>query len=432
MDEAQKPAFWSILPSYRGGHSSSIGAREFRGAVTEFVRSGSTGVTGEYTMCTGGQVTLYSSCFAAMTLHYLGALSTVSRKERLAWADYINRWQDAETGRFLGPEIVPEELTSPKHDWDHVTMHLAAHALPALHVLGARPSHPISFAHRFLDTATLRVWLDQRDWHDAWLEGNNLLFIGQFLVYLRDSEGRDEAQTSLEVYFDWLDAEQDPATGLWGTNGYCDAHTAMCGAYHPLLVYYYCERPVLRAKRITDTTLRLQHPDGGFARDGGGGACEDVDAVDILVNLYERSGYRPRAVRLALRRALDSIVSQQMSGGGFVYRRGVPFTHMGIGRTYAPVDTPNLFATWFRVHTLALACQVLRDHPLAKINWRFNDICSMGWHDPAPVPERQPDPWQDRLPVPWFRIESLLRATGRTVRRRTRSWLRCLLGPGRG
>ena len=417
----------TVSQPYRRGTVYSMNPDDFRRRVIEFVHSRSTDIRGEYTMCPDGQVTLYSSCFAAMTLHYLDALGDLDTEKRFAWVDYIRQWQDPETGRFLGPEIVPEELTSLKHDWDHVTMHLTAHALPALHILGGRPAHPLRFVYRFLDVETLRAWLDQRDWHDAWLEGNNLLFVGQFLVYLRDFECRDEAQSALDAYFNWLDTKQDPASGLWGTNGYCDAYTAIYGGYHQLLVYYFCERPVPHAERIMDTTLRLQHPDGSFTRYGGGGACEDLDAVDILANMYSLTGHRPRAVRRALQRALNSVLSQQMPDGGFVYRRGMPFSHMGIVRTHVSADTSNLFATWFRVHTIALACQVLLDHSLAEINWRFNDTCSMGWHNSRPLPEPQSDPWYDYLPMSRRYSAGRFRNVGMAIHRRVKVRLRQLL-----
>lgn len=349
--------------------------------VIEFVKSLNTGKEGEYIMCPNGNITLYASCFAAMTLHYLNAFNENDKRKKKNWANYIKSWQDPKTGRFIGPEIISTELISPKHDWNHVTMHLTAHALPAIHILGERPLYPLSFAHCFLDIKILRDWLTKRNWENAWLEGNNLLLIGQFLVYLRDIENRNEAQLALKTYFDWLDAIQDPKTGLWGTNGYCDIYEALYGAYHQLLVYHYCKRPVQFAEVIIDTTLSAQHPDGSFSRYGGGGTCEDLDGVDILVNLYKRTGYRKKDVFNALRKALKSILSKQMSSGGFINQPGKSFSQLGIVRTFVPENTPDMFSTWFRVHTIALICQVLYDHPFAKIPWHFNNIFSMGWHD---------------------------------------------------
>jgi hypothetical protein len=367
--------FWRLI---RARPRSDPGS--FRAAVIRFVQARSTGVPGEYTMGPGGQVTLYASCFAAMTQHYLNGLQDLSAEEKQAWAAYLINWQDADTGLFPGPEITQGQLTSPKHDQEHLAMHLAAHVLPALHLLGGRPKYPLKAAHRFLDRSYLLDWLNRRDWKDAWLEGNNLLFVGQFLAYLRDYEQRPEAGLALDLYFDWLDAQQDPSTGLWGTNGLCSNFAAMCGGYHQLIVYNYCRRPVHYKEALLDATLALQHEDGGFAPRGGGGACEDVDAVDILVKMYEQTDYRHEDVRQALRRALKSILQKHLRDGGFVYRWGRPFVHMGMTRTATPANTSNLFATWFRVHTIALICQVLQDEPLAGLDWQFNTICSMGWH----------------------------------------------------
>jgi len=335
-------------------------------------------------MCEGGHVTLYASCFAVMTLHYLGLLEKINGEERRKWTEYIQQWQDPETGRFVGPEIRRDELLSPQHDWDHVTMHLTAHVLPTLDLLGARPLHRLRFADRFLDLNYLRTWLKRRNWRHAWLEGNNLLFVGQFLTFLKEIEEVDEAEHALAEYFRWLDVGQDPITGLWGTNGQCDTYEATYGAYHQLLVYYYWDHPIHHARRIIDTVLATQHADGSFTRHGGGGACEDVDGVNILVNLFKRTGYRPLAVHSALHHLLKHVLRNQMPDGGFVYRRGRPFSQMGILKTRVPPDTSDMFSTWFRLHTIAIACQVQDNHALARIKWNFNRLLSMGWHETTP------------------------------------------------
>ena len=118
--------------------------------LLSFLDSCSTKRPGEYRMWREGEVTLYSSCFAAMTLHYIGKLQNLDEDLRRKWSDYILQWQDPKTGLFIGPEIVTTELTSPTHNYEHVTMHLAAHVLPTLHILGAVPKYPLRFAHSFL------------------------------------------------------------------------------------------------------------------------------------------------------------------------------------------------------------------------------------------------------------------------------------------
>lgn len=223
-----------------------------------------------------------------------------------------------------------------------------------------------------------------------------MLFVGQFLIHLRDMEGVPSAQPALDLYFEWLDREQDSATGLWGTNGYCSKTAAMYGGYHQLLVYYYENRPVRYSEQLIDVTLSLQHPNAGFNTGGGGGACEDTDAIDIFVNMYKLVNYKRPQVRNALRKVLHHILQRQMSDGGFVYRLNEPFVHMGIQKTASGPNQSNFFSTWFRVHAIALISEVLTDEPIAQVPWHFNNSCSMGWHrrwdkhqHPVTIMERQ-------------------------------------------
>lgn len=294
----------------------------------------------------------------------------------------MNSWQDPNTGYFIGPELIANELRSPKHSYEHIAQHLAAHVLPALALLGEKPAYPLAFAHPFSDLNFLRKWLDKRDWRDAWIEGNNLLFVGQFLIHLRDVEKVQSAQPCLDLYFEWLDRDQDATTGLWGSNGYCSNAIALYGGYHQLLVYYYEDRFVGYPERLIDVALSLQHLDGGFNSAGGGGACEDTDAIDILVNMYKYVDYKRPQIRSALRKALRHILKKQMSDGGFVYRLNEPFDHMGIQKTASRPNQSNLFSTWFRVHTLALINEILTDESVIDFDWKFNRSCSMGWHRP--------------------------------------------------
>ncbi len=127
--------------------------------------------------------------------------------------------------------------------------------------------------------------------------------------------------------------------------------------------------------------LGLQNHDGGFDPDGGGGACEDVDAIDILVNVYKRSDYKHADIRHALRRCAAHMLRTQNNDGGFPYERNRPQSHMGIPGTAAPANSSTSFATWFRLHSLALCGEVLPDYAsLLGAGLGFSRSLSMGWH----------------------------------------------------
>lgn len=347
--------------------------------IIDLIKCCNTGTIGEFKMFPGGHVTLYSSCFAAMTLHYLGELERCSEKDKQLWADYINSWQ-SEEGIYVGPELSKDEITSVNHNWQVVTTHLTAHVLPALDVLGAQPKHKLHFAKKYTVPETLHQWLNARDWAKVWLEGNNLLFVGQFLIHMRDIEADEKAATAVKLYLDWLNTQIDPNTGVWGTNGYCDKYSAVYGAYHQLLVYFFEEEDLKYHEKLVDTVLSCQAIDGSFGKYYKGGACEDIDAVDILVNSYKRYKYKKPEIRKALRRVLPYIFKNLTKDGGFVFRQDEPFIHMSIPRTKVPANKAHLFATWFRSHTIALIAEILTDEHSIEFEWKFNSVLSMGWH----------------------------------------------------
>lgn len=334
--------------------------------------------SGAYSSVPGGKPTLYGTVYMALTRYYLTGSKHLSPETKRFIADH----QDPETGFFIGPELndISQEAANT-HDREHLLLHLACATIPACIHFDIPIRHPARFARRFLDIEYLSHWLSQRDFTDAWLEGNNLLFVGQLLVYLRDHENLEAAGPALHYWFNWLDERIDPRTGLWGTDGKCTLHNAMAGGYHQLLVYYHENHPLHYCKQLIDSTMTLQNHRGGFSARNISTACEDVDAADILVNSFKHCHHRPYRVRAALRRLSRLIVSNQNPDGGFSYQADANQSHMGIPDTKAGPNVSTAFATWFRIHTLALCAELNRNDPsLDKEPLYFTNNLSMGWH----------------------------------------------------
>lgn len=339
--------------------------------------------SGAYASVDGRGPTLYGSGYALLTRYYLDIESPDQDKT----LDFIRNTQDEETGYFIGQEL---KEWSPMenvrfHTREHLLMHLACSTLPVLTQFGMQPKYALKFAHPFTRPDYLLEWLDGRELNFPWVEGNNILFIGQFLVFLRDVEKHPDAGKALDIWFEWLDKRIDPQTGLWGTDLGADHYSAVYGGYHQLLVYYHENHPITSPERLIDIVLGLQHPyDGGFAQGRGGGACADVDCVDILVNLYKEYDYRRTDIRFALRRCLNHLWTLQQEDGGFPSTRGeVTHIHMGIPATKTSRKHSGMFETWFRVHTMTLIAEILTDDPRLRTGFeRFNSTLSMGWHKP--------------------------------------------------
>lgn len=335
--------------------------------------------TGLFSSVPNGKYTLYGTCYTILTKYYFD--------QSFEPADNIKKFiSDCQvpTGEFIGPELQSYDPSpDSNHNREHLLLHSTNMALPVCIQFNIPVRYPLHFSHHFCDINYLDSWLRLRDFSNAWLEGNNLLFIGQLLVYLRDYEKYPGANHALDYWFNWLDNTIDPKTGLWGTNGYCSPREAVYGGYHQLLVYYHENHSIVNPRGLVDNVLTLQHKDGGFHPRGNGGACEDVDCVDILVNMYKRVDYRRRDIRIALRRCLSHILSLQNADGGFPYNRDKNQSHMNIPGTSAPPNLSTAFATWFRVHTIALIKEVLPIEPRIKmLSFGFTNNLSMGWHQP--------------------------------------------------
>lgn len=369
--------------------------------------------SGTWPSVPGGKSTLYGTCYALLGKLYLGDRRPPSQTTR----EFLRELQDTDSGLMIGPELSDFEAPpGVMHDREHLLFHSTCAAIPVLQQFQIPLKYPIFAAHRFCDVDYLQSWLNQRDWKNAWFEGNNILFVGQLLVYLRDFEQAAGAGAALDVWFQWLDQQVDPTTGLWGTNGYCATDAAVYGGYHQLLVYYHENRDLTSPERLVDTVLDLQHSDGGFNPHGNAGACEDVDSVDILVNVYKRRDYRRADIRHALRRCVRHILATQNEDGGFPYKRDCPQSHMGIPGTDAGPNVSTTFPTWFRVHTLALCAEVDPEHAsLRYVPFRFNDFLSAGWHLSPPT-------WRPRVSLTqhmrerWLSISDGARNAHRTNR----------------
>jgi len=329
-----------------------------------------------------GPITLYGTCYSLLALNFLGESVHITPELR----QFVLNTQNEESGLFVGPELMGfQAIPNVLHDRDHLLLHLTCAALPFFQQFSIEPYHSIKKAYQFLDLNFLKQWLDAKDLKHAWFEGNNFLFVGQLLVYLRDVEKHPDASQALSLWFRWLDTQADPKTGLWGTNGHCSPMEAVYGGYHQLLVYYYESHKLSNVHGLVDMVLALQHEGGGFNPNGNGGACEDVDSVDILVNCYKRTVYRRDDIRHALRRCLRHILSTQNLDGGFPYNRDQHQSHMGIPGTEAGPNVSCTFPTWFRIHTLALIAEVLpNDFQLKGIPFKFNKALGMGWHASPP------------------------------------------------
>lgn len=334
-----------------------------------------------FRFATAHPANLMSTCWGVLSLEGLGHIDTMSAGERAEMAATIRATQSAESGLFRDPLLDQFPIESDSHDESYVLHQMTYFALQALDALGERAEHPLSFMAEFDTPAAIVKWLDGLDWSNAWLQSNRLMFVLAFLIYQAEVAGDREAPARLHAALDWLDAAQDPATGLWGMKDGASLLNGMAAAYHFLPFFEYVHRPIRSINALIDSTLALQQADGLFGAGIGGGACEDLDAIDVLAVAARHSSHRADDVRRALVRAFWAIWSAQNDDGGFGYARSTQTYRFS---SWAPLEismaTSDTWATWFRLMALAtIRCVCPGDLPDLGA-WNFRRWPALGYH----------------------------------------------------
>jgi len=80
--------------------------------------------------------------------------------------------------------------------------------------------------------------------------------------------------------------------------------------------------------------------------------------------------YRRADIQVALTKAADWGLTNQMPNGGFVFIRDMPFEY-GHCELRGGAGEGAMFPTWFRLLSLALIGTALSDHPLRQVPWQF-------------------------------------------------------------
>ena len=358
------------------------------------------------------ETTLLATTFAILASETLGSLARWSPQRVKDVAAGVLEYQDAETGYF-GSHLVRDEdlLAQPTCDKQYVINQITYFSLAALSALGFRPQYRLTFALSLLESDGLRKHINDGPWRDIWNQSNRLMFVLRYLIHLMgEPKYAASANSAFDTVLSEIEERQDSKTGLWFGEGVRDHRWGVYAAYHFAPFFLWRGRRLKRVDKIIDSVLGIQSPEGLFADSIGGGACEDLDAIDLLVKLSYLSDHRSEDVCLGLRRAFDRILQLQCGNGGFPnYLRSLSapswkrrlVRRLGLSRTverWRPIPlershysgwtavsvlsgAPDMWGTWFR--TLALN-QIVEKMPVLGTppeNARFHSLPALGWHD---------------------------------------------------
>ncbi|MFI5015448.1 MAG: hypothetical protein ACHQAY_24190 [Hyphomicrobiales bacterium] len=261
--------------------------------------------------------------------------------------------------------------------WRYIDFHVTNYALGAIDSLDPAPPALLDFVRPWLDPSWLKAWLCERDLRDPWLEGNNIVNLGSFLLLGQWQGVLPEAlvRRAFDIIFAWHERLQEPATGFWGVGQLSDARAclhAMAGSMHNFHLFYATGRELPYQDRAIDYALSRK---AGIVS-----ACIDVDLVDLLVHGHALRDHRRPEIRGWLRTLLAALLDFQNADGGFADEPTGMRRQDGWVRGYEePQGISNTFSTWFRWIAIAMIAGLFWP---GWRRWNFRRMLGIGYLKP--------------------------------------------------
>jgi len=361
------------------------------------------------------QKTLMSSAFSILCLELIDGIENIDKEKE---AELFLNAQDSDTGLFIDSTREPLKNKSPNFEDDYFDFQTTTFTISALDALGYQPKYRFKILDDKRSFNSLREWFYQLDWSNPWHESNKVMFLLQFFSHEHIRYNEKESKSLVLYILDLLDESVDEKSGFWGTDQGASIFNAMAGAFHFYNHYKYYQRDIPYQNLAYLNTISLQERDGLFHPLGGGGACEDLDAVDMIYKM-QKHDYKNEII---LSRAYKSIMESQNDDGGFPWalRPRIPLNygsqylnpiksnfHFGMFRwvikrnilgSFIPllkdsklyrysgsdnmkyyINKSDIWSTWFRLLALAtIECQYpeIINHD---IKFQFRSLPSLGW-----------------------------------------------------
>lgn len=305
---------------------------------------------------------IYSSVYACLILFMYGDLDKQDEQFKKGWAEYFDSFQDPETGMFYDQTIRSEYYDNS--DW-WGARHLCPHIISAYTSLGYKPKYDFKWLAPYYNTEKLIELLDSVNWNSAIPDENDIdnkiMNIGTALQYQRDFFADEKAAMSVKYMEDYLINHRNQNTGLWGKYNTKDPEELprmIQFSYHLLRILMYDNIDLNKKETIIDLILLSQNIYGGFGRKLNSSACEDIDAIDLLLYFSRQTTYRASDIFKAAQHTLIFVLSNQNNDGGFVFRRDEAFWY-GCDEMTSKINESAMFPTWFRTLCLAYITSIL-------------------------------------------------------------------------
>ena len=229
------------------------------------------------------------SCADLAVIDYTTGPWPPAPSEHDARVKVLQSFQAPESGLFELVASTGQRLAPPGAGVYETTAYFVA----SLELLGVRPMQPLKALDHLRTPDGMAKFLDGLNWATPRAAaGGGAGSAGCFAVT------GDVGPEWFARYFDWLDAECDPATGFWRRGVEAPPLAGLGGAYQFYAVYDRFRRPFPHPRALVTSAVDLQQMDGCYMDDGPGWA--EFCAAFMMDRAFRQCGARYRSVVEAL------------------------------------------------------------------------------------------------------------------------------------
>ena len=236
--------------------------------------------------------TPYGCANAVNILYTIGELPD-SLEGRNAFIQVLQKFQNQESGLFCNP--------------GNYETHTTAFVAGALNLLDAKPLYQTEGFRKYTQKEELFDFLESIDWaKNPWLGAH--LGAGIYASVLLTETASDNWE---DFYFEWLDHNADPETGLWkkGALKGAPAFHYLASTFHYVFNYEYAKRALPYPQALLDTCIKA-YRDGeciDFSKEVG---WPDIDFSYLLARVQRRAGTRFQETQDILKEIADGLIDQ--------------------------------------------------------------------------------------------------------------------------
>jgi prenyltransferase beta subunit len=313
----------------------------------------------EYRFTVDGDYNIYSSVLALYIFDLFDEVEGFSRERREGWVKHIQSFQNKESGCFEPKE----EIKSRK---ERNVLQLTTFCFSALKILDAEPLYDLPFKDQLLSPDFVNSYLDKYNCLEgARGSGNMAMFLGIFITEFYEKTNDKRYFESLHRWFD-LHTSSSNENGFWGNRLESLYYNGVQNGFHQYVIYYYWNELIEKKEKITEVVLKIQDNKGHFAPFIGGAACEDYDAIHMLLLLFRQEKSASQEVKNALIKSYTSLLKDLNKDGGFCQSKLKP--------NKLSLDTFIFILNKFNIKIIKLKLRktlgfIIRNRKEIKVNW---------------------------------------------------------------